>query len=93
MPHMEGTTIIGWDTIEEEKRVLFMDHMYKIDGRDKKDHPLHGTYTGLWQNFCLNEAGRAMRDQWFERMEAITRDLAEINETRDTEVFIPTFSD
>ena len=93
MPHMEGNTIIGWDAIEEEKRVLFMNHMYMIDRRDKKDHPLHGTYTGLWQNFCLKEAGLAMRDQWFERMEAITRDLAEMTKEGDTELFIPTFSD
>lgn len=24
-----------------------LERLYKIDGRDKKDHPKHGLYTGL----------------------------------------------
>ena len=98
MPHMEGPNLVGWDCEEEEKRVLFMDHLYKCDNRHFKDHPLHGLFTGLWQNFCLNEAGKAMRDEWFFKMEAIHRDLEQIrldqmNEEQKLEPFIPTFSD
>ena len=28
-----------------------MNRLYKIDGRDNKEHPQHGTYTGLWEKF------------------------------------------
>ena len=28
-------------------RVLWLDQLYVLDGRDKRDHKLHGLYTGL----------------------------------------------
>ena len=28
-------------------RVTYMDKLYFLDGRDKKDHPQRGTFTGL----------------------------------------------
>ena len=58
---------------ENQRRVIFMDHMFKCAGRDKPDHPMHGLYTGLWHDFCINEAGRAQRDMWFERMEFVQK--------------------
>lgn len=96
MPKMEGNTLVGWDCEEEDKRVLFMEHLYKCDNRHFPAHPKHGTYTGLWQSFCLNEAGKAMRDDWFMKMEAIHRDLQTIQHQQNLEhqqPFIPTFSD
>jgi len=82
--------LLEWDVEEQDKRVLFMDHLYRCDRRDDPSHPLHGTFTGLWQNFCLNEAGKTMRDEWFEKMEAIHRDLQALN---SNQVFMPTFHD
>lgn len=32
---------------EDEKRVKWLDKLYSDYGRHKKDHPQHGTYTGL----------------------------------------------
>ena len=32
-----------------ENRVLVLDALYHLAGRDNKDHTLHGTYTGLWE--------------------------------------------
>ena len=58
---------------ENERRVIFMYHMYKCAGRENPDHPMHGLFTGLWHDFCLNEAGRAQRDMWFDRMEFIKK--------------------
>ena len=58
---------------ENKRRVIFMDHMFKCAGRDNPDHPMHGLYTGLWHDFCINEAGRAQRDMWFERMEFVQK--------------------
>ena len=54
---------------ENNRRVIFQNHMYKCAGRDNPDHPMHGLFTGLWEDFCLNEAGKAQRDGWFERLE------------------------
>ena len=96
MPYMEGSTLMEWDIEEEGKRVFFMEHMYRCSGRSNKDHPLHGVYTGLWQDFCLKEAGKAMRDQWFERMQAIDDYINEqkkVEEGDPKHAFIPTFSD
>jgi len=39
--------------------------MYRCSGRTS------GFYTGLWQDFCLREAGPAMRERFFEMMEAV----------------------
>lgn len=39
-----------WRTVDEQ-RVRVLDCLYLIDGRANKDHPLHATYTGLWQKY------------------------------------------
>ena len=54
------------DYSNEQKKVDFMEHMYQCSART------NGLYTGLWQEFCLNEAGPIMRDRYFEMLEAIT---------------------
>ena len=56
---------------ENNRRVIFQNHMYKCAGRDNPEHEKHGLFTGLWEDFCLNEAGVAQRDQWFERMQFV----------------------
>ena len=56
---------------ENNRRVIFQNHMYKCAGRDNPEHPKYGLFTGLWEEFCLNEAGIAQRDQWFERMQFV----------------------
>ena len=61
---------------ENQRRVIFMDHMYKCSGRDNPDHAMHGLYTGLWRDFCLNEAGPVQRNLWFERMQFV-KDVSE----------------
>ena len=61
----------SWDVEEQSKRAIFMDHMYQCSGRSDVNHPMHGLFTNLWQEFCLYEAGKAMRDQWFHRMQFV----------------------
>jgi len=56
---------------ENNRRIVFQTHMYNCSGRANPDHPMHGLFTGLWQDFCLNEAGIAQRDQWFDRMQFV----------------------
>jgi hypothetical protein len=61
----------NWSVVEEQKRADFMEHMYKCSGRQDKTHPMHGLYTGLYQDFCIKEAGPFARERWFEMQEAI----------------------
>jgi hypothetical protein len=60
-----------WDAAVELKKAEFMDHMYECSGRSVPGHPMHGLYTGLWQEFCVREAGPKMRDLYFEMKEAV----------------------
>jgi len=55
----------NWDVISEQKKADFMEHMYQCSGRT------NGLYTGLWQEFCIREAGPIMRERFFEMLEAV----------------------
>jgi len=61
----------GWDWQKEQEKADFMEHMYQCSGRQDPSHPMHGLYTGLWHDFCINEAGPLMRDRYFEMREAV----------------------
>ena len=74
----------GWNVQEQQRRADFMEHMYKCSGRT------NSVYTGLWQDFCLKEAGPYCRNLHFERQEAI-RNFIEAEEAKN--VFIPTLHD
>jgi hypothetical protein len=45
--------------------------MYQCSGRANAGPGVVGLYTGLWESFCLREAGPIMRDRYFEMMEAV----------------------
>ena len=57
--------LCNWDVISEQKKADFMEHMYQCSGR------ANGLYTGLWQEFCIREAGPIMRERFFEMLEAV----------------------
>jgi len=61
----------NWSVVKEQQRSDFLEHMYNCAGRQDRSHPMHGLYTGLWQDFCVKEAGPAMRDRYFEMLEAV----------------------
>tara|TARA_R100000353_G_scaffold23304_1_gene20374 strand:+ start:146 stop:460 length:315 start_codon:yes stop_codon:yes gene_type:complete len=56
--------------IEQDKRTAFMRHLYHAYGRNNPEHPMHGFYTGLWQEF-KEEAALIVREQFFDRLEAV----------------------
>lgn len=60
-----------WSVAKEQQKADFMEHMYHCSGRQDPNHLLHGLYTGLWEEFCINEAGPIMRDRYFEMMDAV----------------------
>ncbi len=39
------------DPAEQEARQQFLDELYRAAGRDRKDHPYHSSYTGLYQEW------------------------------------------
>lgn len=68
---MNTDYLAGWDVAAEQRKADFMEHMYQCSGRHQGPPGVKGLYTGLWQDFCIREAGPAMRDKWFEMMEAV----------------------
>lgn len=68
---MNTDYLAGWDVAVEQRKADFMEHMYQCSGRANAGPGVVGLYTGLWQNFCLREAGPIMRDRYFEMLEAV----------------------
>lgn len=50
----------------EQMKAEFIDKLYEDSGRNKlpTGHPLHMTYTGLWQEFCQHSAEEARLAWW-----------------------------
>lgn len=67
---MKSDYLAGWDVKAEQRKVDFMEHMYQCSGRANGGPGVVGLYTGLWQEFCLKEAGPFARDKYFEMVEA-----------------------
>jgi hypothetical protein len=57
--------ISNLDVVEEQKKADFLEHLYQVY------KPGNHHYTGLWQRFCIEEAGPIMRDRYFEMLEAV----------------------
>lgn len=57
----------NWDVKAEQRKADFMEHMYRCSARD------NGLYSGLWQDFCLTEAGPYCRDEFFNRLDFVER--------------------
>lgn len=62
---MDTNYLNRWDAKAEQQKAEFMEHMYRCSGRT------NGLYTGLWQAFCMNEAGPRCRDIFFEQQQAL----------------------
>jgi len=71
----------NWDVKAEQRKADFMEHMYRCSARN------NGLYTGLWQNFCLTEAGPYCRDEYFNRLDFVER--LQNGEFEGQEVHIP----
>jgi hypothetical protein len=67
---MNSDYLAGWDVKAEQRKADFMEHMYQCSGRANAGPGVVGLYTGLWQEFCLKEAGLFARDKYFEMVEA-----------------------
>ena len=43
------------DTTAQKSRVLWLEELFFLDGRDQISHPMHGLFTGLSQKYSLLE--------------------------------------
>ncbi len=43
------------DPAEQNERQAFLDQLYIKSGRDRKNHPLYSTYTGLYQEWTQQQ--------------------------------------
>jgi len=68
---MNTDYLSGWDVKAEQRKADFMEHMYQCSGRANGKPGVVGLYTGLWQEFCIKEAGPFARDSYFERVKAV----------------------
>jgi hypothetical protein len=49
---------------QEQAKYEFLEQLYRSAGRDQKDHPLRGTYTGLYQEqIALNQKAAALNEE------------------------------
>jgi hypothetical protein len=55
----------NWNASEEQKKADFMEHIYQVY------RPGNSCYTGLWEKFCLTEAGPFARQEYFNRLAAV----------------------
>jgi len=51
MDRAERTHLAWGKTIVDQARVDLLERLYQHDGRGDKAHPLHNTYTGLYQKY------------------------------------------
>jgi len=79
------------DFNKENEKALFMEHMYQCSGRANPEHPMHGLFTNLWLEFCLNEAGPVCRDMYFDRLRAVEEFVKQ--QEANKEEFITTLHD
>lgn len=68
---MNTDYLAGWDVKKEQQKADFMEHMYQCSGRHDGPPGVKGLYTGLWEEFCMKEAGPTMRDDYFNRLQFI----------------------
>lgn len=68
---MNSDYLAGWDVQAEQRKADFMEHMYQCSGRANGGPGVVGLYTGLWQDFCLKEAGPFCRNMYFDRLQAV----------------------
>lgn len=61
------TILDNWNIKEQQQRVDFMEHLYDVY------KPNNNCYTGLWQRFCLEEAGSYCRQMYFDRLDAVKK--------------------
>lgn len=49
----------------EQMKAEYLEHLYVLDGRKSKNHPMHGLYGNLWQAH-MKECAEEARLAWWD---------------------------
>lgn len=74
----QGNTLFGWDVKKEQRKADFMEHLFDVY------RPSNNCYTGLWQRFCMGEAGEYCKDMYFDRLAALQEYLNTTNKNESS---------
>lgn len=71
--------LLNWDVKREQRKADFMEHLFDVY------RPSNNCYTGLWQKFCMGEAGEHCMNMYYEQLEAIQQYLETIEANKVNE--------
>ena len=71
--------LLNWDVKREQRKADFMEHLFDVY------KPSNNCYTGLWQKFCMGEAGEYCKNMYYEQLEAIQQYLKTIEANKVNE--------
>ena len=89
---MDTSYLNGWNPKKEQQKADFMEHMYQCSGRT------NGLFTGLWKDFCMNEAGPTLSaiNTFKSKKQSNTLKQLELQQKKvniSKEEFVPTLHD
>lgn len=71
--------MVDWNPALENQKAIFMERLLSVY------QPQSHCYSGLWQRFCLQEAGPISRSQFFDFLNAIKQYENQTKESISTE--------
>ena len=71
--------LLNWDVKKEQRKADFMEHLFDVY------KPSNNCYTGLWQKFCMGEAGEYCKNMYYEQLEAIQQYLKTVEANKVNE--------
>ena len=71
--------LLNWDVKKEQRKADFMEHLFDVY------KPSNNCYTGLWQKFCMEEAGEYCKNMYYEQLEAIQQYLETVEANKVNE--------
>ena len=72
--------LLNWDVKREQRKADFMEHLFDVY------QPSNNCYTGLWQKFCMGEAGEYCKNMYYEQLEAIQKYLERVETKENSDV-------
>ena len=71
--------LLNWNVKREQRKADFMEHLFDVY------KPSNNCYTGLWQRFCMGEAGEYCKNMYYEQLEAIQQYLETVEANKVNE--------
>jgi hypothetical protein len=72
--------LLNWNVRREQRKADFMEHLFDVY------KPSNNCYTGLWQKFCMGEAGPYCMHMYYEQLEALQKYLETVKTKENIDV-------